>query len=32
MRTFREEAISITVLIVASIGIITTADVYGQSL
>jgi len=32
MRTFREEAISITVLIVGPIGIITAADVYGQSL
>lgn len=34
MRTLscREEAISISVLIVTSIGIITTADVYGQSL
>ena len=34
MRTLscREKAVSITVLIVASIGSITTADVYGQSL
>jgi hypothetical protein len=34
MRTLscREKAVSITVLIIASIGSITTSDVYGQSL